>query len=590
MRDSSRCLLAFACLIPVVVLGNTVETPPQARVLAVPATRLTFRGGANANPAWSSDGRWIAFDSDTGPEQRRAIHVMRADGTDLRVLPGSRRDQAPRWSPDGTEIAFETFRDGNAEVYLMRADGSESRRLTANPHYDGLGDWSAAGLIWFAGRREDTGDDDYGAADLWRLDSRGATPQRITTADASDTYPTASPDGRYVAFTSHRDGNAELYVRELASGHERRLTRHPASDDHARWSPRGDWIAFVSWRDGREQIYLADPSGETVVQLDFGVPQARDIAWSPDGKAMVFSARGADGSDLYRAELPEVRVERPVPSEPLTAGLQALTSAGTNEIEPSWSPDGKFIAFVTEVGPSAHWGEHAIHFLEVGRGLIGRMRRSLGDGQPHWHPDDARLVFRTAERDGTTRLYVARSDGRLTVNLTKEEGIFAAPAWSPDGTRLVFTQRRTGPPAGADVYLVDARGGAKRRLTDGARDYRNPAWTPDGTALIVSAEVDGNRDLHRLSLADGALRRLTEHPGTDDFPRVSPDGGSVAFVSQRDGNAEIYTMRIDGTQQRNLSNDPAVDGWPAWSPDGTKIAFASKRRGTFDLFLVHWNP
>lgn len=215
------------------------------------------------------------------------------------------------------------------------------------------------------------------------------------------------------------------------------------------------------------------------------------------------------------------------------------------------------------------------------------------------------------------------------------------PAWSPDGTKIVFESTRDGPDA--DIFLMDADGSNVVQLTRNDSYDGTPAWTPDGRFIVFASERDGNEEVYRMRVDGSEPVNLTRHPGADGHPRVSPDGRLIYFNSNRSSdpatfsrgtmdrehNHEIYTMTLDGgdvrrvtelpdwdtypvvspdgTQllwrritptggksesgrnsevfwidlktgaQRNLTANQAYDGWPAWSPDGRRIAFASNR-------------
>jgi hypothetical protein len=202
---------------------------------------------------------------------------------------------------------------------------------------------------------------------------------------------------------------------------------------------------------------------------------------------------------------------------------------------------------------------------------------------PAWSPDGRRIVF-VSDRDGNKEIYAMNADGSKPMNLTRHESDDWTPAWSPDGTEIAFASMRDG---NWEIYVMWADGAAPLRLTnDPASDFA-PAWSPDGRRIAFCSNRDGNYDIYVMDRDGNNLKRLTRALGNDLSPAWSPDGRYIAFESMRDGNFEIYRMLEDGTDQTNLTNAPrANDHWPTWSPDGTRIAFASNRDGNWNIYVM----
>jgi Tol biopolymer transport system component len=186
------------------------------------------------------------------------------------------------------------------------------------------------------------------------------------------------------------------------------------------------------------------------------------------------------------------------------------------------------------------------------------------------------LAFRS-DRDGASDLFTMDGIGSDVANLTGSPTVQElAPAWSPDGRHLAFARitRDGGRP---DLYVVNANGSARERLTRTTVPERDPAWSPDGTRIAYAARTSP-RGPFRLFVveADGSGRTqlTTQAEGSADrSPVWSPDGTRIAFVSDRDdGFPEIYVVNADGTGLVRLSTNTVVDGNPSWSPDGTRLA------------------
>ena len=240
-----------------------------------------------------ADGR-IVFASNRDGDWN--IYVMNADGTDVSRLANGNADSfapawTPAWSPDGKRIAFSSDRDKDYryDIYVMNADGTGASRLT-----DGTGDssdpaWSPDGQRIAFSSNMDGGD-----YEIYVMNADGTGISKLTdgTADSiSNISPAWSPDGKRIAFSSDRNGNLDIYVMNSDGSNVTRLTNHPATDDWApAWSPDGRRIAFESRRDYDYQVYVMNADGSRQTRLTKHAGWHRFPAWSPDGQHIVFSS------------------------------------------------------------------------------------------------------------------------------------------------------------------------------------------------------------------------------------------------------------------------------------------------------------
>jgi Tol biopolymer transport system component/DNA-binding winged helix-turn-helix (wHTH) protein len=440
----------------------------------------------------------------------------------------------------------------------------------------------------------------------------GPSLRRFTTGSQSYSFPSLSPDGRTVAYSSNVTGAMEIYTAGFTAGSkEIALTNDGGQNMNAEWSPDGQWISYHSRKNGG--IWIVPSGGGTARRVvDFG----SQATWTPDGRRLVFTSDAggmAAQSILWSVDL-DGRERRQV---------TRLGSPRGGHSKPAISPNGRIVAFgVThghigvevwtmamdaEVGTKIGDG-HSARFSPDGSAVywIGRtpegndtlMRVGIDErGMP---TDKAEEVQQLAgnfvggfsiARDGTAVLWLFHGAGNIwavdipragstpvaPVALTADDVRNSYPSHSHEG-RIAFQQYAPGQPP--TVWVMDEDGKNREALTVGLSvGVWGPQWTPDGKRLFVAT---GARDQKTgFAWLDIATKQLTPIAISSDgvlSQRLSPEGREIAFhVIDAGGVINVWTQSLDGGPRKQVTFDSEAMSYPMWSPDGRSLVIEIKR-------------
>ncbi len=262
-----------------------------------------------------------------------------------------------------------------------------------------------------------------------------------------------------VAFSSTRDGNAEIYLMDPDGGAETRVTVHPASDVEPDLSPNGQQLVFTSTRSGNADIWLLDLRTGALKNLTGSAAVEGWPRWSPDGRQIAFHSNRDGNFELYVLDL-------------RTRALTRVTTYAGVDQYPAWSPDGKTLAFRRDMD---------VWTLELRTGALAQLTTHPAlDQMPAWSPNGRQLAFMSL-REGYCAVFVMNADGSDQVNLTPKPAAdpasawcSRAPSWSTNGRRILFMSLRPGTGGSADVFSVAPDGTDPTRLTVAPGDDATP--------------------------------------------------------------------------------------------------------------------
>jgi Tol biopolymer transport system component len=272
------------------------------------------------------------------------IYVMNADGSDQRRMTNWRLwDGFPDWSPDASQIVYYSYLSEESWVIkAMGAGGSNPRQLTAGGTCEGAPHWSPDSTrITY-----DSGDCSGDHREIHVMNADGSNLRNLSNNEADDMLAAWSPDSAQLVFSSNRDGNYELYVMDDDGGNVRRLTENTADDHAPAWSPDGTQIAFYSERDGNAEVYVMDADGGTPRNLTNNPTEDWFPRWSPDGSQITFSSKRGGNLDIYVMNADGSHVRRLTDSpredfnsvwQPRPTTAQADTWVRTYAGDPVWA-------------------------------------------------------------------------------------------------------------------------------------------------------------------------------------------------------------------------------------------------------------
>jgi len=235
----------------------------------------------------------IAFTATPRGGKDKEVYIVGLDGQDARRITDNRSfNLFPRWSPDGSTLAYTSFRTGVPVLYLRNLQDSSERALVKFGNSKSPGSFTPGGDALYASVSVG------GNSEIYRVRLDGSNAEKVVAGWGIQVSPSVSPDGKRIAFVSNRGGSPQVYVRDLASGADKRVSNAGGYSTSPSWSPAGDRIAFTSQAGGIFSIYVVKPDGSDQQLLASADGDCTDPSFSPDGRYVVYTFQKKSYSEL----------------------------------------------------------------------------------------------------------------------------------------------------------------------------------------------------------------------------------------------------------------------------------------------------
>jgi Tol biopolymer transport system component len=546
-------------------LGTMQKDDPVRAIEIVRTTQITTRTGSEFS-ALSPDGNSIAYAAQSGED--------RADIFLKPLTPGAREIQLtsyggpnaePAWSRDGKWIAF---RSGQHGIWTIPSTGGTAKQLTtfgSNPS------WSADGsLIVF---QSEGGI--MPPATIWKVSSQGGDPVQLTrpgTPEGGHSVPVWSPDGKRVVFGAYAGYMPKTLWSVAADGSDlRQVVKNNAMGFLASvYSPDGKSIYSGGVNEtGGYMIYRiptsdhGEATGEPIVIKDLGLANsAAPPTISADGKKLLYSTRTPSG------ELMSISIS-PTSNEAVGDPKPLVQSSGYRKALAAFSKDGKSIAY-----QQFNAGQNQKVWV---MDADGTNVRQLTSGPEvnwacSWLSDNDTIVFLSQPQTGQEIKSVSVSTGREKL-LFKVPFSLGWPRVSPDGQQIAFVSARG---ETMNSWVIPITGGSPRQVTFDREGIGWPSWSPDGKMLAVQIKRGANTFLGIIPSSGGTVVQLTFENGVAQPHDWSPDGDKILFSAQRSGIWNVYWYSLSTKEQKQVTHYTAKGPYvryPTWSPKGNQIVY-----------------
>jgi eukaryotic-like serine/threonine-protein kinase len=459
-------------------------------------------------------------------------------------------EQQPSFSPDGNKVAFSWNgeKEDNYDIYIKQigSAGAPPMRLTKNPADESNPAWSPDDQ-WIAFLRYQQQQNNYA---IMLISPLGVAERKLTEGLGYPDSISWTPDGKWLAYTAQGSPNesGSIWAISIETGERRRLTTAAATfgDSTPSFSPDGRTLAFqrqvkISFSGLYAQRLTKDlrPDGEPAKITDAQYDSVEGIAWTSNGREIVYAAGGYATGYLWKASVSGQRT--PTRLQFAQSMVSSLAIARTLPR----------LAYTWIVVNTNLWRLDTR--TNERKMLIGS---TYASGWPQYSPDGSKIVF-SSNRSGSIEIWTCNADGTNCLQLTSLGRACHNAHWSPDGRWLAFTANAEGQ---YEIYVMAADGGAAHKITNSPSNDENPTWSRNGGWIYFSSNRSGRYEIWKVPKDGGEEIQITHSGGLR--ASESWDGQYIYYYKDQDTGPSIplFRMRTEGGPETEVA---LANGFPA---------------------------
>ena len=529
--------------------------------------RVTAWSSLDTQPTLSPDGKSVAYTSNHNGDFEIYVKQLTQGGREIQLTSDGKDNFQPAWSPDGQQIAYFSLKRGG--IWIMPALGGLPRQVT---DFGSSPAWSHDGtmIAFNSDSNPDLGGGSVGSSTIWIISARGGTPRQVTNVGSpagGHVSPAWGPGDKKIVFIALNFSSLVLWSISIDGTDLLQLTdKSLGKVGHPVFSPDGHWI-YVDAGPFVEALPVSPetgkPLGEPVKLVDVGYGLAYNVSVSGDGKRVAYTVQ-TQSSNIWSVSV------SPKTSEAAGAPYQITNQTGTRNNQPSFSPDGRKIAFMEYIrgGGADIWvadadGKNPISVTSDPRNLT-----------PNWFPDGDQIAF-SSLRDGIRSIYaMSLQSRRERLLLTMAPKNIDYVRMSLDGKWLLFNlpdDRGV-----INMWVAPVLGGQPKQMTFDNELAGFGCWSPDGKFIAYQTKRGDDAYLMLMPAEGGEAIQLTSGHGRSWPYSFSPDGDKILFAGERNGIWNVYWFSRSTKQEKQITNYTKMNAfvrYPSWSPLGNQMAY-----------------